>query len=64
MFDARLDDMKKLDVYSVCTGECLKAFEEDNDLIRFMFQRENRGGLCVVLIVIVEKPKAERRLLE
>lgn len=64
IFDARLDDTKELEVYSVYTGECLKGFKEDNDMIRFMIQRENSCGLCGVWIVIAEKPKAERRLLE
>lgn len=31
MLDARLDDMKELEVYSLCTGECLKDFKGDKD---------------------------------
>lgn len=60
MFDAILDDMKELDVYSVCTRECLKASEESNDLTRFMFQRENSRGLCVVSAVVADKPQRQR----
>ena len=60
MFDAILGDMKELEVYSVCTGECLKATEENNDLTRFMFQREDSCGLCVVSAVIAEKPQRQR----
>lgn len=64
MFDARLNDMKELKVYSVCIWECLEGFKEDHDMIRFMIQKENSRGLCGAWIVIAEKLKAERRLLE
>lgn len=58
MFDARLDDMKELQVYSVCTWACRKG------VVSFVIQRENSCGLWGVWIVIAEKLKAERRLLE
>lgn len=60
MFDAILDDVKELDVYSLCTREYLKASEENNDLTRFMFQRENSCGLCVVSAVIADKHQRQR----